>query len=104
MRCDQCKKIPVCDIRTPEEYMLCVSCLARELLAGNVEMVYQTCPLNKIMDEDNKFYAEKIFHQFRCTKCGTIYGMLINTHKGGQIKINDKIFNPDDYPDNEVKE
>lgn len=104
MRCEQCEKIPVCDIRTPEEYMLCVSCLARELLAGNVEMVYQTCPLNKIMDEDNKFYAEKIFHQFRCTKCGTIYGMLINTHKGGQIKINDKIFNPDDYPDNEVKE
>ncbi len=64
-----------------------------------VEMTYQTCPLDKIMDNDNKWYAEKLFHQFRCTKCGTIYGMLCNTHTGGQIKINDKVFNPADYPD-----
>ena len=48
---------------------------------------------------DNKWYAEKLFHQFRCTKCGTIYGMLCNTHTGGQIKINDKVFDPADYPD-----
>ena len=29
----------------------------------------------------------------------TIYGMLCNTHTGGQIKINDKVFDPADYPD-----
>ena len=51
------------------------------------------------MDNDNKWYAEKLFHQFRCTKCGTIYGMLCNTHTGGQIKINDKVFDPADYHD-----
>ena len=89
MRCEQCEKIPLAEIHTPQEYMLCIGSLARMLLAGEVEMTYQTCPLDKIMDNDNKWYAEKLFHQFRCTKCGT----------GGQIKINDKVFDPADYPD-----
>ena len=88
MRCEQCEKIPLVEIHTPQEYMLCIGSLARMLLAGEVEMTYQTCPLDKIMDNDNK-----------CTKCGTIYGMLCNTHTGGQIKINDKVFDPADYPD-----
>ena len=29
--------------------------------------------------------------------------MLLNTRTGGQIKINDKVFNPDDYPDKPEK-
>ena len=29
--------------------MLCIGSLARMLLAGEVEMTYQTCPLDKIM-------------------------------------------------------
>ena len=70
MRCEQCEKIPLAEIHTPQEYMLCIGSLARMLI-----------------------------HQFRCTKCGTIYGMLCNTHTGGQIKINDKVFDPADYPD-----
>ena len=45
MRCEQCEKIPLAEIHTPQEYMLC------------------------------------------------------NTHTGGQIKINDKVFDPADYPD-----
>ena len=76
MRCEQCEKIPLVEIHTPQEYMLCIGSLARMLLAGEVEMTYQTCPLDKIMDNDNKWYAEKLFHQFRCTKCGTIYGII----------------------------
>ena len=65
MRCEQCEKIPLVEIHTPQEYMLCIGSLARMLLAGEVEMTYQTC----------------------------------NTHTGGQIKINDKVFDPADYPD-----
>ena len=63
MRCEQCEKIPLVEIHTPQEYMLCIGSLARMLLAGEVEMTYQTCPLDKIMDNDNKWYAEKLFHQ-----------------------------------------
>lgn len=62
MRCEQCEKIPLVEIHTPQEYMLCIGSLARMLLAGEVEMTYQTCPLDKIMDNDNKWYAEKLFH------------------------------------------
>lgn len=58
MRCEQCEKIPLVEIHTPQEYMLCIGSLARMLLAGEVEMTYQTCPLDKIMDNDNKWYAE----------------------------------------------
>ena len=50
MRCEQCEKIPLVEIHTPQEYMLCIGSLARMLLAGEVEMTYQTCPLDKIMD------------------------------------------------------
>ena len=48
MRCEQCEKIPLVEIHTPQEYMLCIGSLARMLLAGEVEMTYQTCPLDKI--------------------------------------------------------
>ena len=102
-RCEQCKNVPIAEIHNPTEYMLCVGSLARMCLAGEAEIVYQTCPLDQIMDSENRWYAEKIFHQFRCPKCGTIYGMLLNTRTGGQIKINDKVFNPDDYPDKPEK-
>ena len=50
MRCEQCEKIPLVEIHTPQEYMLCIGSLARMLLAGEVEMTYQTCPIDKIMD------------------------------------------------------
>lgn len=98
MRCEQCKNVPLVEIHTPEEYFMCVNSLAAMVRAGMAEIVYQTCPLDRILDDQKRWYSEKIFHQFRCTKCGTIYGMLINTHNGGQIKINEKIFDPSDYP------
>ena len=98
-RCDQCKNVPLVEIHTPTEYQLCVGSLARMCLAGEAEIVYQTCPLDQIMDKENRWYAPKIFHQFRCTKCGTIYGMLLNTRIGGPINIHDKVFDPADYPD-----
>ncbi len=100
-RCEQCSMIPIVDIHTPQEYILCVGSLARTALDGDVEIVFQNCPIDQLMskDEDKIWSKEKFFHQFRCTKCGTIYGMLFNTRTGGQIKINDKVFDPNDYPD-----
>lgn len=96
MRCKQCEKIAVTEVKKPVEYVLSVESFNQMVRAGELEIVYQTCPLDKIM-VDGKFFAEKLFHQFRCTKCGTIYGLFINTTCGGEIKINDKIFNPADY-------
>lgn len=52
MRCEQCEKIPLAEIHTPQEYMLCIGSLARMLLAGEVEMTYQTCPLDKIFKSE----------------------------------------------------
>ncbi len=103
MRCEQCSMVPVTDIHTPQEYILCVGSMARMVLSGDAEIVYQNCPIDQLMDKDNKWVKEKFFHQFRCTKCGTIYGMLFNTKVGGQIKINDKVFDPSQYPDVEKK-
>lgn len=99
IRCDQCKDVPLIEIKTPQEYLLCVQSLQRMVEAGMAEIVFQTIPLNEVVDEYNVFGAEKMFHQFRCTKCGTIYGMLINIHQGGQLMINQKVFNYSDYPD-----
>lgn len=98
MRCEQCKAVPLTNIHTPQEYLLCIGSLTRMVLAGDAEIVYQNCPFHQLMNSNNEWVKEKFFHQFRCTKCGTIYGMLFNTKVGGQIKINDKVFNPADYP------
>ncbi|MBO5558406.1 hypothetical protein [Ruminococcus sp.] len=98
-RCEQCENIMVREIRSPQEYLLCANSLVGLLISGDVEMTYSTCPLGRIVDEDMKFTMGKYFHQFRCTKCGTIYGMLFNTQRGGEIRINEKVFDPADYPD-----
>ncbi|WP_124100767.1 hypothetical protein [Ruminococcus sp. Marseille-P6503] len=104
MRCEQCGKIAVCEIKTPMEYSVVLEAFDRMVKAGELEIVYQTCPMDMILLRNGKFFAEKLFHQFRCTKCGTIYGMLVNTKRGGQIKINEKAFDPADYPDKEKED
>lgn len=87
------------EIRSPQEYLLCANALLGVLLSGDVEMTFASSPLGRIVDEDMKFTQSRYFHQFRCTTCGTIYGMLFDTQRGGEIKINEKVFNPADYPD-----
>lgn len=103
-RCEQCENVMVREIMSPQEYLLCANSLVGLLLAGDVEMTYSTCSLGRIVDADMKFTRNKYFHQFRCTKCGTIYGMLFNTQSGGEIRINEKVFDPNDYPDKEKEE
>ena len=98
-RCEQCRNIMVREIRSPQEYLLCCNALLGVLISGDVEMTYESCPLGQVVDEDMKFLKERYFHQFRCTKCGTIYGMLFHTKAGGEIRINEKVFDPADYPD-----
>ncbi len=98
-RCDQCELIPIVQIHNPAEYTLCVESFLRTVIKGDLEIVYASCPLEEVIDEQGRFYSRKLFHQFRCTKCGTIYGMYVDATQGGEIKINDKIFDPDDYED-----
>ena len=96
-RCEQCEMIPVVRIHNPTEYMMCAESFARTVAKGDLEMVYATCPLDRVIDEQGRFYTRKMFHQFRCTGCGTLYGMFVDATQGGEIKINDKVFDPDDY-------
>ena len=46
--------VPVTDIHTPQEYILCVGSMARMVLSGDAEIVYQNCPIDQLMDKDNK--------------------------------------------------
>ncbi|MCD7742192.1 MAG: hypothetical protein LUI06_08315 [Ruminococcus sp.] len=95
-RCDDCKEIPLVKIHNPQEYMLCMDSFMRMVNHNKVEIVYQTCPLDQVI-KDGKFYTRKIFHQFRCNTCGCIYGMYVDATQGGEIKLNDKVFNPSEY-------
>lgn len=96
-RCQQCKMIPIVQIHNPAEYVMCMDSFMGMVAKGDMEMVYATCPPDSIIDEQGRFYARKLFHQFRCTGCGTIYGMYVDATQGGEIKINDKVFDPNDY-------
>ncbi len=95
-RCAICGKIPLVRIRTPQEYMMCLNSFMSMVLADDLEIVYQTCHLDEVI-KGGKFYQQKIFHQFKCPACGSIYGMYVDATQGGEIKMNDKIFIPEEY-------
>ena len=95
-RCAVCGNIPLVQIHNPQEYMLCLDSFMRMVNAGDLTIVYQTCPLDEVI-KDGKFYQQKLFHQFKCPACGCIYGMYIDATQGGEIKQNDKVFVPQEY-------
>lgn len=97
-RCSQCQIIALTDaIPNPGSYLMMLEAINAMVEAGEVEITYQTCPIPDVL-KDGKFFAPRLFHQFRCTKCGTIYGLLCDTQGGdGQLKINPKVFNPEEY-------
>lgn len=103
-RCEQCENILVNEINGPRDFILRANSLVGMLIAGDVEMTYSTCPLGNLVDEDMRFSMVRYFHQFRCTKCGTIYGMFFDTRFGGETRINDEVFDPSNYPDKKEEE
>ena len=96
-RCEQCDMIPLVRIHNPNEYIMCIESFNRMIVKGEMELVYATCPLDQIIDEQGRFYTRKLFHQFRCTNCSAVYGMYVDATQGGEIKLNDKIFVPEEY-------
>lgn len=97
-RCEKCEMIPLIDITSPVDYAAALQSFAGMVTAKEMEIVYQSFPIELLL-RPAIIKKYKFFHQFRCKTCGTIYGMFMNTRAGGQIKINDKVFNPADYPD-----
>ncbi len=89
--------IPLVQITNPGDYILCLETFQAMVNKGDLELVYATCPLDTVIDEQNRFYTRKIFHQFRCTNCNAVYGMYVDATQGGEIKMNDKIFVPEEY-------
>lgn len=98
MRCEKCEMIPLVDFGSPADYMAALQSFHGMVLQGTVEPLYQSMPID-LMLAGGINTADKFFHQFRCKECGTIYGMFVNMKAGGQIKINEKVFDPTEYPD-----
>ena len=96
MRCEHCDIIPLTEFSDPDDYMMSVETFLMMTKAGVLEIVYQNHPL-ELVYTGHVGDKVKFFHQFRCKKCGTIYGMLANTLSGGEIRINEKVFDPADY-------
>ena len=94
-RCAICAQIPLVRIHTPQEYMMCLDSFMRMINAGELEITYQTCPLDEVI-KHGKFYTRKLFHQFRCGACGCIYGMYVDAAQGGEIRQNDRVFVPEE--------
>ena len=101
MSCEICGKIPVSDsyFRDVTVYADIVRMLDEMVKEEKLETTYMTCPFDRIFADEKgnvMFYAPKMLHQVRCKNCGTIYGLFCDVETGvGQIKVNDKVFNPD---------
>ncbi len=103
MSCKICGIIPASDsyFRDVAVYADIARVLDEMVKDGKLETTYMTCPFDRIFSDKNgniAFYAPKMLHQVRCKECGKIYGLFCDVEVGvGQIKENDKVFNPDDY-------
>ena len=62
--------------------------------AGGLEITYQTCPMELIILKDGRFFADKLFHQFRCTKMRNGLRNVYKHQMRRRDKINDKVFDP----------
>jgi len=98
MRCNKCDMIPLEEFGSPADYMNALRSFHGMILDGSVEVVYESMPI-ELMLAGGINTCPKFFHQFRCKTCGTLYGMFANMTAGGQIKINEKVFDPRNYPD-----
>ena len=67
--------IPLVRIHNPNEYIMCIDSFQRMIDKGEMELVYATCPLDSVIDSEGRFYTRKLFHQFRCTNCSSVYGI-----------------------------
>ena len=56
-RCEQCEMIPLVRIHNPNEYIMCIESFNRMIVKGEMELVYATCPLDQIIDEQGRFYT-----------------------------------------------
>lgn len=98
MRCMQCDGIPLVEIKSPADYITALEAFSRMEDRGLLEKVYENFPIEAIFT-GRTGGRTKFFHQYRCTGCSTVYGMFVNTTIGGEIKINEKIFDPSEYAD-----
>ncbi len=47
--------IPIAQIHNPQEYMICIDSFGRMVEKGEMELVYATCPLDTVIDEQGRF-------------------------------------------------
>lgn len=104
MSCKICEKItPRDSFKDVNEYAEIINLLSEMEKKGEIEPTYMTCPFDRVFGNLEEkviaFYSRRMFHQVKCTNCGEIYGLICDVELGdGQLKINEKVFNPDDYP------
>lgn len=99
MSCEKCRPVHLGSIIDPGQYILCLNSFLKMQRDGDMELAFASSPIETILDGESHWTRNKYFHQFRCTHCGMIYGMLYNINTGGQVIINHKVFDPADYPD-----
>lgn len=102
-RCLNCKNIPITEFKSPADYMAALQSFDNMVKDGRLGITYQSMDIPTMLAGGINMMP-RFFHQFICPQCGTIYGMFCNMKAGGQIKINEKIFDPADYPDKKEEE
>ncbi|MBR1392986.1 MAG: hypothetical protein IJ561_04035 [Ruminococcus sp.] len=97
-RCANCRDIPITEFKSPADYMAALQSFDNMVKAGRLGITYQSMDIPTMLAGGINLMP-RFFHQFICPDCGAVYGMLCNMKTGGQIKINEKVFDPSEYPD-----
>ena len=81
--CDSCKNVKaIRRFLTPNKYLSALGQMEKLLASGNYEILFATCPIDKVMNDDGYWYDDIIAHEIRCKQCGTIFICSCDTYHG----------------------
>lgn len=82
--CECCGNIKLIKLfASPYEYLQCVEYIKTLISDGGFELIDGNCPLDGVMNENNCWADDIIYHVIKCKKCGQEFSCCCNTYRGG---------------------
>jgi len=70
-------------ICSQQDYMNCLNYIQQLIDAKRFVLVFASCPLDKVKDENGYWFDDIIAHTIRCKSCGKCYTCSADTFHGG---------------------
>ena len=81
--CDSCRAVKTYKrFPSPDTYLSALESVKGLLAGGNYEMLFSSCPIEKVKDDNGYWFDDSIAHKIKCKQCGTVFICSCNTYHG----------------------